>query len=223
MTKRLIIGLLALVFSVPAVWASKEMKEAKKLDKELKKISLTAAVPDGRRVVNRVMAHDLGVTRKELVREREKTGFVYGQLFGAHEVGKQAGMNFDQVAEQMKQGHSLLDISQEHDVNLRDVLEDAKTLNKHIGKELDRIAAGDEDETAEDSADDYDPSGDSVSADTSTFSPSDIAQANQMVHGRALGLGNAMGNGQGAGLGAGRGVGAGAGAGLGGGMGRGRH
>ncbi len=219
MTKRLINVLVGLLFIAPALWASKEMKQAKKLDKELKKISLTAAVPDGRRVVNRVMAHELGVTRQELVKEREKTGFVYGQLFGAHEVGKQAGMNFDQVAEQMKQGHSLLDISQEHDVKLKDILEDAKTLNKHIDKELDRIAVGDEDETAEDSADDYDPSIDSVSADTSTFSPSDIAQANQMVHGRGLGLGNAMGNGQGAGMGAGRGVGAG----VGGGMGRGRH
>ena len=203
------------------------MRQAKKLDKELKKISLTAAVPDGRRVVNRVMAHELGVTRSELVKEREKTGFVYGQLFGAHAVGKQAGMNFDQVAEQMKRGHSLLDISQEHDVNLKDILDDAKTLNKHIGKELDRVAAGDEDETAEDSADDYDPSGDSVGADTSSFSPSDITQANQMVHGRAVGLGTAMGNGPGAGMGAGRGVGAavgaGAGAAAGTGMGRGRH
>ncbi|MBZ5563005.1 MAG: hypothetical protein LAP13_11380 [Acidobacteriia bacterium] len=219
MTKRLISGLLALVLVAPALWASKEMKEAKKLDKELKKISLTAAVPDGRRVVNRVMAHELGVTRQELVKEREKTGFVYGQLFGAHEVGKQVGMNFDQVAEQMKQGHSLLDISQEHDVNLKDILDSAKMLNKHIDKELDRIAAGDEDETAEDSADDYDPAADALSADTSSFTPSDLAQANQMVHGRALGLGNAMGNGPGAGMGAGRGVGAA----VGGGMGRGRH
>ncbi len=219
MTRRLLSVLLSLVFTAPALWASKEMKEAKKLDKELKKISLTAAVPDGRRVVNRVMAHELGVTRKELVKEREKTGFVYGQLFGAHEVGRQAGMNFDQIAEQMKQGHSLLDISQEHDVNLKDILDSAKTLNKHIERELDRIAAGNEDETAEDSADDYDPSADSVGADTSSFSPSDITQANQMVHGRGLGLGNAMGNGQAAG----RGVGAGVGAGVGGGMGRGRH
>ncbi len=223
MTKRLISVLIGLVFIAPALWASKEMKQAKKLDKELKKISLTAAVLDGRRVVNRVMAHELGVTRQELVKEREKTGFVYGQLFGAHAVGKRAGMNFDQVAEQMKQGHSLLDISQEHEVDLKDILDDAKTLNKHIGKELDRIAAGDEDETAEDSADDYDPSGDSVGADTSSFTPSDLAQANQMIHGRGLGLGNGIGNGQGAGMGAGRGLGAAVGAGAGGGMGRGRH
>ncbi len=219
MAKRLMSALLALLCTATVLWASKEMKEAKKLDKELKKISLTAAVPDGRRVVNRVMAHDLGVTRKELVKEREKTGFVYGQLFGAHEVGRQAGMNFDQVADQMKQGHSLLEISQDHDVNLKDIFDDAKNLNKHIERELDRIAAGDEDETAEDSADNYDPSADSVGADTSTFTPSDIAQANQMVHGRGLGLGNVMGNGQGGAMGTGRGVGAG----VSGALGRGRH
>ncbi len=225
MTKRMISGFVALVFFAPALWASKEMKEAKKLDKELKKISLTAAVPDGRRVVNRVMAQELGVTRKELVEERQKTGFVYGQLFGAHEVGKQSGLKFDQVADQMKQGHSLLDISQDHDVDLKDILEHAKTLNKHIGKELDRVAAGDEDEDAEDTADDYNPSDDSLSADTADFSPSDIAQANQAVHGRGLGMANGMGNGQGVGRGVGGGVGSGIGSGMGGGIGggRGRH
>jgi len=130
MRNRIVSGALALLLLASVAWASKEEREAKKLDKELKKVSLTATVIDGRRVVNRVMARQLGVSRKQLVAERKQTGFVYGQLFGAHEVGRQAGMKFDQVTGEMKQGHSLLEISEQLDVDLKQILADAKTLNK---------------------------------------------------------------------------------------------
>ncbi len=227
MTKRIIGVLVATVIFAPAVWASKEMKEAKKLDKEVKKISLLAAVPDGRRVVNRVMGRELGVSRQQLVKERKKTGFGYGQLFGAHEVGEQAGLKFEEVAAQMSQGHSLLEISEQHKVELKEVLARAKTLNKDIDNELRRPVANDEDDDTDDGSDDYDPSDDSQSADTADFSPSDIAQANQMVHGQGLGMGSGMSNGQRAGMGAGRGATAGMGVGtsgsMGGGMGARHH
>jgi hypothetical protein len=232
MARRRIGGLIALVLLAPTLRASKEEKQAKKLDKELKKISLTASVADGRRVVNRVMAEQLGVSRKQLVAERRKTGFVYGQLFGTHEVGRLASLKFDQIAEQMKQGHSLLGISEQHNVDLKEILADAKALNKRIERELDRVANGDENEQAEDTADSYDPSDDSLSADTADFSPTEIAQANSQVHNRGFGPGGPFGGGrgQGVGLGAGRGPGGGIGGGMGGigggtggGQGRGRH
>lgn len=226
MTKRMVYMLVAVIIFAPAVWASKDMKEAKKLDKELKKVSLVAAVPDGRRVVNRVMAQEFGLSRQELVKERQKTGFAYGQLFGAHEVGQQAGMKFEDVAAAMKQGESLLDISAQHKVDLGEILAHAKTMNKQIGNELDRAAAGGGEESADD-GDDYDPSNDALSADTADFSPSQIAQANQMVHGRGLGMGNAMSPGQGGSMGSGSGMGSGMGGGtgrsMGGGMGSGGH
>jgi hypothetical protein len=163
--------------------------EAKKVDKEFRKISLTAAVPDGRRVVNRVMAEQLGVSRMQLVQERKATGFVYGQIFGAHEVAHLSDLSFGQVAEQMKQGHSLLEISQQRQVDLRKILADAKSLNESIERELDRIANGEENEQAEDTADSYDPSSDSLSADAAEFSPAEIAQAAEQVHDRGLHLG----------------------------------
>lgn len=221
MVRRMMGGLLGLLLLAPVLWASKQEKEAKKLDKELRKISLTAAVLDGRRVVNRLMAEQLGVSRKELVAERRKTGFVYGQLFGAHEVGRLASLKFDQIAAQMKQGHSLLEISEQHEVDLKRIAADAKTLNKKIDRELDRVASGEENEQADDNSDSYDPSDDTLTADTADFTPSEISQANHVVHGRGYGPGGPFGNSQG--QGAGRGVGGGIGSGIGSvGVGRGR-
>jgi hypothetical protein len=211
MGKSLSGALLCVLVVSSLVWASKPEKEAKKLDREFKRISLTAAVPDGRRVVNRVMAQQLGVGRAELVHERKQTGFVYGQIFGAHEVAHLSGLTFSQVTEQMKQGHSLLEISEQHQIDLREILADAKKLNKSIERELDRVASGDENEQAEDTADAYDPSGDSLTADTADFSPAQIAQAAEQVHnpGLHLGQGGPFGAGQGSGSALGRTMGAG--------------
>lgn len=221
MKKSLIGGLLAALVVAPVLWASKAEKEAKKLDKEFKKISLTAAVMDGRRVVNRVMSEQLGVSRSQLVKERKQTGFVYGQLFGAHEVARLGGLTFSQVVGQMKQGHSLLQLSEQHQADLRGILADAKKLNKRIDQELDRIGNGEEDEQADDTADSYDPSDDSLSADASDFSPAEIAQANNQVHNRGwhLGEGGPLGRDQGRS----GGMGGMAGGGMSGGHGHGRH
>ncbi len=191
MGKSLSDALLCVLVVSSLVWASKPEKEARKLDKEFKRISLTAAVPDGRRVVNRVMAEQLAVSRTKLVQERKQTGFVYGQIFGAHEVAHLSGLTFSQVAGQMKQGHSLLEISEQHQIDLREILVDAKKLNKSVERELERVASGDENEQAEDTAEAYDPSGDSLSADTVDFSPSQIAQAADQVHNPGLHLGGA--------------------------------
>ncbi len=199
MKSSLIGGLLVILVIPPVVWATKVDKETKKLDKELKKISLTAAVIDGRRVVNRVMSEQLGVSRTQLVKERKQTGFVYGQLFGAHEVARLGGLSFSQVARQMKQGQSLLEVSEQHQADLKEILADARKLNKKIDQELDRVADGDEDEQSEDVADSYDPSDDSLSADAADFSPAEIAQANDQVHNRGShsGEGGPLGRGQG--------------------------
>lgn len=201
MRKKLTLGVLSVLLFVPGLWATKVEKEAKKLDKELKKISLIAADLDGRRVVNRVMAKQLGVSRKQLVNERRQTGFVYGQLFGVHEVARDAGMAFSLIAEQMKQGHSLLDISEQRRLDLKGVLADAKKLNKGIDKELDRVASGEENEQADDAADAYDPAGDSLTADTAEFTPAQVAQAKEQVHQRGgpLGQGGPFGTGRGVG------------------------
>ncbi len=225
MRKGSLTGLLLLLLLVPPAWASKAEKEGKKLDKELRKISLTAADFDGRRVVNRVMANQLGVSREQLVKERRTTDFVYGQIFAAHEVGRLSGLTFDDIAREMiKQRHSLLEISEQRQVDLKEILSDAKKLNKQIDRELDRIASGEENEQANDAADDYDPSDDSLSADTSGFSPGEITQAKNQVHqrGPAFGQGGPYGSGRGVGgeMGTERGIGGG----IGGGRGRGgRH
>lgn len=227
MRRSLAVGLLSSLLLAPVLWAAKVEKEAKKLDKELRKVSLTAADIDGRRVVNRVMAKQLGIGRKQLVNERRETGFVYGQLFGAHEVARLAGLTFSEVARQMKQHQSLLAISQQHEADLSQILSGARKLNKEIDKELDRVANGEEDEQDEDAADSYDPADDSITADSAEFSPAERAQAANEVHhrGAPFGQGGPYGGGLGAGSveGSGRAPAAGVGGGPGGGHGRGRH
>jgi hypothetical protein len=191
---KLLIAAVLMAAMVPSAGADTIEKQGKKLDQQLKKITLTASDPDGRRVVNRVMAEQLGVSRTQLVRERKQTGFVYGQIFGAHEVAKLTNRKFDDVAAEMKSGHSLLDISQSKSLDLKPILGDAKKLNKSIDTELDKVADGDEDEQADDQADNYDPSDDSTPGDTSGFSPSDLAQANNQVHQRGFAAPAGQGN-----------------------------
>lgn len=185
MRRSSVLWLLSTFLLAPTLWAMKAEKEAKKLDQELRKVNLTAADLDGRRVVNRIMAKQLGVSRKQLVKERRETGFVYGQLFAAHELAQLARLTFSTVAEQMKQQRSLLEIGVERRVDLKKIVSRARKLNKQIDKELDRIVVGEEDELAEDTADSYDPAEDSLAADTAGFTPVELAQASYQTHHRA--------------------------------------
>ena len=219
MLKRTTIAILMMAICAPSLWAAKQEKLARKLDKELEKVNFTAAVIDGRRVVNRVMAEHLGVSRKQLVDERRKTGLIYGEIFAAHEVGRLAGVEFDRVVEQIKQGQDLLAVSRQHRVDLKEVLASARKLNKKIDKELDRAARDDENEQAEESADDYDPSDDTLVADTANYTPAQLSQAYQMVHDRGIPVGPQIGGERGAG----GGVAGGMGSSMGGGRGRGPH
>ncbi len=190
MRKSLFQGLVSVLLLAPMLWAAKAdkaSKDAKKLDKELKRVTLIATDVDGRRAVNRVMAKQLGVSGKQLIDARRETGFVYGQLFGAHEMARVAGLTFNQVAEQVKQQHSWLDIGEPHQVDLKEILTSAKKLNKEIDKELDRVASGFQEKgKTKQPADTYNPSEDSVAADMANFSRSEIAQAKYTVHHRGL-------------------------------------
>ncbi len=198
MKKSMIGVLFVLLAAVPSLRAGSDEKDAKRLDKELKKISLTAAVMDGRRVVNRVMAEELGVSRKQLVeraQERKQTGLAYGDLFGLHEVARLARVPLSQVAHEMDEGQGVAEVSAKHQVELKAILAEAKKLNKKIDGELGHTANGDEDQDADDAGDSYDPGNDSVGADTSDFSPAQIAQANDREHNRRPqpGLGGSSG------------------------------
>lgn len=161
--------------------ATNPEKDGKKLDEQLKKISLVASDSAGRRVVNRVMAKELGVSRKQLVEERKGTQFVYGQIFAVHEIACQTNSSFADIAKEMKDGKSPLAISLEKDVNLKKILKDIKKFNSKLENELTSVAAGEELEVAEDQADGYDPGGDAQPADAASFTPAEVSQAQQYV------------------------------------------
>ena len=175
-----------------------------KLNKELKKIDDVASVKDGRRVVNQAMADQFGVKRLQLVAERRETGFNYGQLFVAHEFASEAKLEFEAVAAEMKAGKTLAAIAEIHDIDLKDVAKEAKSLNSEISKALDEAADDDSGNTpdAPDAGDNsYDSSSDSEPSDTAGMSPKDLARNNAMVH--SQGAQHASANAQGVGLGRG--------------------
>ena len=157
-------------------------KDGRKLDDQLKKISLVASNSEGRRVVNRVMAKELGVSRQQLVEERKSTQFVYGQIFAVHEIARQTSSSFAEIAKEMKGGKSPLAISMEKNVDLKKILKDAKKFNSRLDKELAAVAGGDKSELAEDQADGYDPGGDGLAADAGSFTPAEVLQARQYVN-----------------------------------------
>ena len=181
MTHRKLVTALIVLACVASLAAANPEKDGKKLDDQLKKISLVASDGDGRRVVNRVMARELGVPRKELVEERKSTQFVYGQIFAVHEIARQTNSSFAEIAKEMTGGKSPLAISLEKNVDLKKILKDAKKFNSRLERELTAVAAGDESEMADDLADGYDPGGDAQLADTAGFTPAEVSQARQYV------------------------------------------
>jgi len=176
-------ALLCLLAVSPLLSASSpEEKKATRIEKELTKINLIAAVPEGRRVVNRTMAEQLGVSREQLVQDRTRADFVYGELFGAYELAHLTGLTLDQVAAQTKQGRSLLETARQHGADLEAVLVDVKKLSQNIEKALNRVASRFDDERVIDRAAGYDPFYDSLRGDTAGFTPAQVAEAAQAVH-----------------------------------------
>ncbi len=161
--------------------ATNPAKDGAKLDEQLKKISLVASDMDGRRVVNRVMAKELGVPRKQLVDERKSTQFVYGQIFAIHEIARLSHSSFAEVAKEAMNGKSPLAISMEREIDLKKILKDAKKINSKLDSELAAVADGEESEIADDQADGYDPGGDAQPGDTSGLTAAEVSQARQYV------------------------------------------
>jgi hypothetical protein len=176
---------LIIVASASFLVGSTEAQNAVKLEEELFMIDLAAAVGDGRRAVNKVMAAHLGVRREQLVAERKETTLPYGELFAAHKFAGLGNAPFTHVAQDMKEGQSLLEVSTEHQVKLKKVLSSARKLNKAIDKELDRMAKGEESDRVQDIADAYDPSVDYLSADTAGFTPEQFTLANERIYRRS--------------------------------------
>lgn len=183
--KRAFVGAFLVTFAFTfSLLASKEEKNALKLEEALFIIGLTAAVTDGRTVVNKVMAEHLGVTRQQLVAERKETTFPYGELFAVHEFARLGNASFKHVAQDIKEGQSLLKVSTEHQADLKKILTSARKLNKAIDRELDRIAKSKENGEAEEIADSYDPTDDFLSADTSGFTAEQLSLASERIYRR---------------------------------------
>lgn len=172
---------LFVITCLASLHAANPEKDGKNLDEQLKKISLVASDNDGRRVVNRAMAKELGVDRKQLVEERRSTQLMYGQIFLVHEIAKQTNSSFAETAKVMTTGKIPQVISAEKNVDLKKIVKDARKFNSRLEVELGAVAAGNVPERSLDLEARYDPQEDSQPADTATFTTAELLQAQEYV------------------------------------------
>lgn len=135
-------------------------------EKQFKKITAMTADFTGRRAVNKAMAEFLNLKRTDLVVQRRNTGLNYGYLFLANQLVT-AGMTMDDIAAQLKSGKTLFQLANEHHVNWKQVASDAKKMNGRIDDGLFKRFLNSK-SLEEDTAAQYDPAFDAVTADGDT-------------------------------------------------------
>lgn len=151
--------LLLLLTALPAV--SDDHQKAQKL---LSKVTAMATDPAGRRAVSLAVSDMLAVGRPELARRRHVMNINYGEIFVAYYLAKD-GLNFDEIAAQMKTGKTFFQIANEQRANWKQIATDAKKLNGRIDENLLRHFSNPKAETERNLSDGYDPFLDSVRAD----------------------------------------------------------
>jgi hypothetical protein len=129
----------------------------------------------GRRAVNVAMSQQLNVPRPKLVEARGQTGLSYGSLFLAEELVKN-GMTMDDIAAQLKAGKQIGDLANEHHLDWKQVMADAKKANEAVDQNLYKYFVKQKESAAQDEKDQYDVHYDGVKADAEV-SQNDISGA----------------------------------------------
>jgi hypothetical protein len=148
--------------------------DQQKVEKQINRMTAMASDTTCRRIVSMTMADQLKVKRADLVQERRQMNLNYGSLFLAHQLAD--GENLKDVAASLQSGKSLMQIAIEQHANWKEILQAAKKLNRKIEENLYNYFIDDRPLRARDQADQYDPLGDSVKAD-SEVSPEDLEAA----------------------------------------------
>lgn len=132
-------------------------------EKQFKKITAMTSDFTGRRAVNKAMAEFLNIKRTDLVIQRRDTGLNYGHIFLANELVT-AGLTMNDIAAQLKSGKNMFQIANEHNANWKQIASDAKKMNGRIDDGLFKRFLNSK-STDQDTADQYDPAFDAVTAD----------------------------------------------------------
>jgi len=153
------IAILALSLAVPAF--ADDQQKAQKL---LHKVTAMATDPTGRRVVSATVADTLVAQRPDLVTERRNMNLNYGDIYIAHVLIKN-NTKMEDIASQLRAGKKMDQIANDHHIDWKQVAADTKILNKQMEDNLYRNFIDGKPMVARDTADNYDPNFDGVTAD----------------------------------------------------------
>jgi len=151
--------------------------DQQKVHKTLNRVTAMTADLSGRRAVSLAVAQSLSVTRAELVQRRQAMNINYGDLFVAYQLVK-TGAKIDDIAAKMKTGKTVWQAADEAHADWKQIASEAKKLNGKMETNLVAHFANRKAETELDRADHYDPSVDTVAAD-SDVSKQEIADAQE--------------------------------------------
>jgi hypothetical protein len=146
--------------------------DQQKADKEIRKINAMAWDSTARAVVNKSLSETLKIDRSQLVQERRELGLNYGSLFIAHELALN-GSSMKDIAASLKGGKSIVQVSNEHNANWKQIATDGKKLNSKIEDNLYKYFVASQSDKAE-----YDAAQDGVKTDNDV-SKQDLAEAQQ--------------------------------------------
>ena len=140
--------------------------DQQKAEKQTQKITAMATDSNARRTVSMTISDVLSVTRRELLRERRRTGLNYGALFVAHQLMAD-GATITDIDTQVKTGKNIWQIAIARGANWKKIASEAKKLNNKIEDNLYRRFVKPEPYADRDVADRYNPDFDLVKADYS--------------------------------------------------------
>jgi hypothetical protein len=167
---RFLVIVLAMAVALP-LWGDDQQKA----EKELNRITALASDGVGRTVVNQSMAQYFNAKRPDLVLERRDTGLNYGQLFVMRTLVA-AGAKQEEIAASLKAGKNISQIASEHQLNWKELNNEAKKLNAKIDDNLYTYLLDRKKSESQDQADGYLLTLDGVIADNQV-SKSDMDQA----------------------------------------------
>jgi hypothetical protein len=162
--------LLAIAIAIPAF-----ADDQQKAEKQLHRLTAMATDGVGRRIVSTTVADTLQVKRPELVSERRSMNLNYGDIYVAHVLVKSGG-KMDDIAAQVKSGKKVSQIANEQHADWKQIAADAKKMNAKVEDNLYDNFLNGKPLTERDTAENYDPTIDGVTADNDV-SKDDIAEA----------------------------------------------
>jgi hypothetical protein len=125
--------------------------------------------------VSEAVSFTVSASRQELAMRRHAMDLNYGETFLAYQLMK-SGTAMDEIGAQLKSGRNIWQIANEHQVNWKQIVIEAKKANNRIDINLLQHFSNNKAQAKREVADGYDPFLDSVKADNK-ISAQEIADA----------------------------------------------